>query len=84
MLIGNNIVFILGVDRLMHGGDVDLVIGEFVLAEVLEEVCVAGAVHVDECEGGVFILSVLVSGIGIWQRFSRDVPFWVGNEAILT
>jgi hypothetical protein len=41
MLIRNDIVFILGVDRLVHGGHVDFIIGELVLAEVLEKVCVA-------------------------------------------
>jgi len=51
MLIWNDIVFVLRVDGLVNGRNVDLVIRELVLAEVLEEVCVAGAVHVNECEG---------------------------------
>jgi hypothetical protein len=50
MLIRHDIVFVFRVDGLVNRWNVDLVIGELVLAEVLEEVCVAGAVHVDERE----------------------------------
>jgi hypothetical protein len=50
VLIGNNVIFVLRVDGLMYGRDIYLVIRESVLAKVLEEVCVASAVHVDERE----------------------------------
>jgi hypothetical protein len=51
MLIRHDIVFVFRVNGLVDGRNVDLVIGELVLAEILEEVCVAGAVHVNEREG---------------------------------
>jgi len=53
MLIRYYIIFILRVDRLVVRRNIDLVIGEFVLAEVFEEVGVAGTVEVDVSVGGV-------------------------------
>jgi hypothetical protein len=41
MLIRNDIVFFLRINGLVHGGHTDFIIWEPVLAEVLEEVCVA-------------------------------------------
>jgi hypothetical protein len=51
MLVRNNVVLILRIDRLVLRRDVDLVIWETVTAEVLEEICIASAVHVHLGEG---------------------------------
>ena len=56
MLVRYHIVFIFRVDRLMLGRDVYFVVGEAIAAEVLEEVGVAGAVHVHLGESRVFVL----------------------------
>lgn len=61
MLVWDYVVFVFGVDRLVLGRDVDFVVGQLVLAEVLEEVRVAGAVHVHVGEARVFVLGVLVA-----------------------
>lgn len=45
MLVGDNIVFIFRVQRLVLGGHKDLVIWKLVLAEVLEEVGIPGTVE---------------------------------------
>lgn len=47
MLVGNHVVFVLGVDRLVLRRHVDVIGREFVLAEVFEEIRVRGAMHVD-------------------------------------
>lgn len=51
MLVGDHVVLVLRVNRLMLGWDVNLVRGEFVLAEIFEEIGVAGAVEVNVREG---------------------------------
>jgi uncharacterized protein YlxW (UPF0749 family) len=56
VLIRNDIVLIFGVDRPVLRRDVNLIIGELVLAEVIEEICVAGAMHVHIGEARVFVL----------------------------
>lgn len=47
MLIGNNIILIFWIQWLIVGRDIDVVVGELVAAEVLEEVGVAGGREVD-------------------------------------
>ncbi len=59
MLIGDYIVLVLGIEGLVVGRDVDLVVGELVAAEVFEEVGVEGAGEVDVGVGGIF---------GLWVR----------------
>jgi len=54
MLVGNYIIFIFWIDRLVVRRHIDFVVGELVFAEVFEEVGVAGAVEVDVGVGGVF------------------------------
>jgi hypothetical protein len=51
MLIRDHIVFILGIDRLMVRRNVDIVVGELVAAEVIEEVCKATGGEVDVSSG---------------------------------
>lgn len=58
-MVWNYIILVLGVDGLVVRRDVDLIVGEFVLAEVLEEVCVSRPVEVNVCVIGVFRLGVL-------------------------
>lgn len=58
VLIGDDIVLVLGIDRLEVRRDVNVVVGEFgVLAEVFEEVGVEGVVEMDVGVVGVFILN---------------------------
>lgn len=56
VLIGDDIVLVLGIDRLEVRRDVNVVVGEFgVLAELFEEVGVEGVVEMDVGVVGVFI-----------------------------
>lgn len=54
MLVRHYVVFVFGIERLVLRRHVDLVVGQFVLAEVFEEIGVAGAREVDVGVGGVF------------------------------
>jgi hypothetical protein len=56
MLVGDDIVFVLGIDGLVVRWHVDFVIGQFVFAEVLKEVGVAGPLHVNVRVASVFVL----------------------------
>lgn len=56
MLVGDDVVLVLRVDGLVVRGHVDVVGGEAVLGEGLEEVGVARAVEVEGGEVGVFVL----------------------------
>lgn len=56
MLVGDDVVLVLRVHRLVVRGHVDVVGGEAVLGEGLEEVGVARAVEVEGGEVGVFVL----------------------------
>ncbi len=56
VLVGHDVVLVFGVNGLVVRGHVDLVVGQLVLAEVLEEVGVAWPLHVDVCVASVFIL----------------------------
>lgn len=56
MLVGHDVVLVLRVDGLVVRGHVDVVGGEAVLGEGLEEVGVARAVEVEGGEVGVFVL----------------------------
>jgi len=64
MLIRHNVILILRVDRLVLRFDINLIIGEFILGEILEQVRVPGAMHVDIREGGVLILQSSFSEMG--------------------
>lgn len=50
MLIGNDIVFVIGVDRLVLGQDIDLLGWQLEAREVLEKVGVMRLVQVEEGE----------------------------------
>ena len=54
MLVRDYIIFILGVDRLVVGRNVDLIIWKFVFAKVLEKVRISGAIEMDIGMVGVF------------------------------
>lgn len=56
MLVGDDVVLVLRVDGLVLRGHVDLVVGEGVAAEVLEEVGVVRRAEVEMRELGVFVL----------------------------
>lgn len=56
MLIGHHVVLVLWIYGLQVRRHVNLVVWEAVLAEVVEEVGVAGAVEVDLGVAGVFVL----------------------------
>lgn len=56
MLIRDNVILVFWVDGPVLRRDVNLVVGELVLAEVLEDVRVAGAMHVHIVEARVFVL----------------------------
>lgn len=56
MLVGNNIVLVLGVDGLQVRRHVHFVVGQAVFAEVVEEIGVARTVKVDVGVGGVLVL----------------------------
>jgi hypothetical protein len=56
MLIRHYIILILRVDGLQVRRDVDVICGELVFAEVLEQVGVAGGLHVDVGVCCVFVL----------------------------
>lgn len=71
MLVGDDVVLILRVDGLVLGRDVDLIIGEAVLAEVLEEVGVALVVEVDIRDGGVFVLQVRREVLSVYCSWSE-------------
>lgn len=60
MLVGDNIVFILRVQRLVLSRHKDLVIWKLVLAEILEEVGIPRAVEVYVRVVGVFRLQKLL------------------------
>lgn len=49
MLVRDNIVFILRVYRLIMRRNIDLIVRQFVLAEILEEVCIPRSGKVDIC-----------------------------------
>jgi hypothetical protein len=54
VLIRHYIVLILRIDRLVMRRHVDLIVGQFVFAEVFEEIRVAGPVEVDVRVGRIF------------------------------
>lgn len=60
MLVGDNIVFIFWVQRLVLSRHKDLVIWQLVLAEILEEVGIPRAVEVYIRVVGVFRLQILL------------------------
>ena len=57
MLVGDHVVFIFGVDRLVLRRNVDLVVRELVATKVLKEVRDAAGREMDMCTDGVFRLS---------------------------
>ena len=71
VLVRHHVILVLGVDGLVLGFDVDLVVGKPVFAEVLEEVGVARAMHVDVGVGRVFVLKARVRGSEITHRIER-------------
>jgi hypothetical protein len=60
VLVGDNIVFIFWIQRLVLGRHKDLVIWQLVLAEILEEVSIPRAVEVYIRVVGVFRLQILL------------------------
>lgn len=56
VLVGDDVVLVLGVDGLVLGGDVDVVGRQAVAAELLEQVGVARAVQMDLRVVGVLVL----------------------------
>jgi hypothetical protein len=54
VLIRHYVVLILGIDRLVMWRNVDIVVREFVFAEVLKEVGIARPIEVDVGVGRVF------------------------------
>lgn len=56
VLVGHHVILVLRVDGLVLRRDVDVVRGEPVFAKVVKEVGIAGAMHVDVGEAGVFVL----------------------------
>lgn len=58
VLVGDDIVFVLRVDGLQVGRDVDIVGGELVLAEILKKVGVARVLHVNVGIDCVFVLFI--------------------------
>lgn len=63
VLVGHDVVLVLRVDGLVVRGHVDVVGGEAVLGEGLEEVGVARAVEVEGGEVGVFVLVAAKGGV---------------------
>jgi hypothetical protein len=61
VLVGDNIVFVFGVQRLVLGRHKYLVIWKLVLAEVLEEIGISRTVEVYICVVGVFGLWMLLA-----------------------
>lgn len=61
MLVRHNIVLVLGVDRLMVRGHVNVVRGQLVPAKLLQEICVARTMEVDLGVVGILVLFLLVS-----------------------
>lgn len=53
MLVGHDVVFVVGVDRLVLGRDIDFFGWKLQTGEVFEEVGVVRLVEVEEGEGGV-------------------------------
>lgn len=53
MLVWHNIVFVVGIERLMLWRDIDLLCGHLDACKVLEQVGVVGGMEVEVGEGGV-------------------------------
>lgn len=64
VLVGHDVVLILGVDGLVVRRHVDVVVGQLILAEVLEEIRVARPLHVYVRVAPVFVL------VGVGWRVS--------------
>ena len=67
MLVGHDVVLVLRVDGLVVRRHVDVVGGEAVLGEGLEEVGVARAVQVEGGEVGVFVLGLACACVSLYQ-----------------
>ena len=80
MLVGDHVVLILGVDGLVVGGNVDVVVGELVATEVFEQVGDAAGREVDVGADRIFGLggaSARARGGGCDGR--HTMAGWVGG-----
>lgn len=83
MLVGYDVILVFRIDGLEMWWDVDLVGGQLVLAEVFEEIRVAGSVHVHVGVRGVFILTeMLVNTTCIRTPQAEGAPFWIREKGI--
>ncbi len=74
VLIGHYIILVFWVDGLVVRWHVDVVVGQLAAAEILEQVCVAGAMVVQVRVAAVFILRVLVSQLPGSLAIVDDLP----------
>jgi hypothetical protein len=86
VLVRHHVVLILWVDGLVMRRDVDLVVGQLVLAKVLKQVRVPRPLHVYICITPVLVLSPAILKVSIDCQARKHQSTWVRNlnKRILT
>lgn len=75
VLVWHHVIFILGVYWLVVGWDVNVVVGKFVPAKVLEQIRVPGAIKVNLCVKAVLVLPARLVR---WARMMKIIAVYLG------